>query len=144
LLDSEIKNSDIIDVTFIFNYVPRSLQFDMSTLNNYITELAKNSKIILSCFDSVHDNNSNITFIDRDYGLRQDPSCKNLIDLWEIAIQCKTVVILPTGSSWTFLHKLNNIRDKQLYMFKSPHYSHILNDSINILGKNQNLISNIL
>jgi hypothetical protein len=142
---TNISNSSVehLDTIFIFNYVPRSLQFDMSLLNNYIVEQSKKYKIILSCYDSALDN-SNITFIDRDYGIKQEPSCKNLIDLWEIAIQCKTIVILPTGSSWTFFHKLNIIKEHQIFMFKSPHYCNILNNTINALMKeNKNLISNI-
>ena len=46
-------------------------------------------------------------YVDKDYHIYPTPSCENLLNIWDIASQCCKIFILPTGSSWTFLHKIN-------------------------------------
>ena len=65
----------------------------------------------------------------------------NLLNIWEIAIKCVKILILPTGSSWTFLHKLNVIKQNQIFILNNTHYANLLNVNINfLLGETKNLI----
>ena len=138
--DENAKN-DFTNTIFIFNFVARSVNVDMNKLKNYILQTSKTNKIILSCYNNIFDNNTNIKFIDKDYNINMSPSCKNLIDLWEIASKCKNVILLPTGSSWSFFHKLNILKENQLYMFNDNNYCNSLNSNINfLLNENKNLI----
>jgi len=133
------------DTIFIFNFHPRSLPYNVENLNKFISHISNNNKLILATYNSIFENNKNIKFIDKDYSIIPIPSCKNLIDIWDIAIKCKKIIILPTGGSWTFLHKLQYIKSEQIYMFNDTYYSNILNDFINcLLGENKNLINCLL
>jgi hypothetical protein len=141
------KNNYIIenDTIFIFNFKPRSLIFDLHSLNNIILTLARSKKIILSSYDILFDNNNNIKFIDKDYNIYPTPNCMNLLNIWEIAIKCEKILILPTGSSWTFLHKLNIIKQNQIFILNNTHYANLLNKNINfLLEENKNLIKVIM
>lgn len=130
------------DVIFIFNFKPRSLVFDLHSLNNIILNLSKSKKIILSSYDILFDNNNNIKFVDRDYNIYPTPNCVNLLNIWEIAIKCDKIILLPTGSSWTFLHKLNVIKQNQIFMLNNTYYANLLNENINfLLGENKNLVN---
>lgn len=144
--NSNLVFVDIIDfpTMFIFNYLPRSTNFDMNKLNSYILELSKTNKIILSCYDTIFENNPNIKFVDKDYGINKNPKCSNIIDLWEIAVKCNKIIILPTGSSWIFLHKLNEIKENQIYMFDGIEYSKKLNVIIIFLTGKNNLINEFI
>ena len=134
-------NNYLNDTIFIFNYIPRSVNFDINKFNNYILELSKQYKIILSCHNIIFDNNKNIQFIDKDYHIISNPNCSNLIEIWEIAIKCKKIIILPTGSSWTFFHKLYEINEDQIFMFGNNLYVDRLNNNINLLlGENKKII----
>ena len=137
------ENIELNDTIFIFNYVPRSLNFNMVNLNNYISNLSENNKIILSCYNNIFETNQNIKFIDRDYGIIQTPNCNNLVELWEIAVKCNKIIMLPTGSSWTFLHKLDKINENQLYMFDGREYIQRLNTIIQYFVGKTNLIQSI-
>ena len=139
----EKNNYNVDDYTiFIFNFKPRSLEFDLGRLNNIILNLSKSKKIILSSYDILFDNNNNIKFIDRDYNIYPTPNCINLLNIWEIAIKCDKIILLPTGSSWTFLHKLNVIKQNQIFMLNNTYYANLLNENINfLLGENKNLIN---
>lgn len=133
--------TDLKETIFIFNFKPRSLTYDMNMLNRFISNLSINNKIILSSYDSLFDNFNNIKFIDKNYGIFPIPSCKNLVYIWEIAVKCKKIFLLPTGSSLTFLHKLKDIKKDQIYMLNDLQYCNRLNDNINLLvGENINLI----
>lgn len=139
-------NKDNIQVEdntiFIFNFEPRSMSYNIEILNNLIRKLSVNNKLILSYYNHLFEDNKNIKFIDKDYGITPIPSCKNLLEIWEIAIKCKKIIILPTGGSWTFLHKLKEIKANQIYMFNDTNYYRILNNFINTLtGDNKNLIN---
>jgi hypothetical protein len=135
------SNIDLNDNVFIFNYIPRSLNFNINILNNYVIELSKTTKIILACYNSIFDNNENIKFIDKDYNIITNTSCSNLIEIWEIAIKCNKIIILATGSSWSFFHKLNEIKENQIYLFDGNQYIDRLNNNINLLlGENKELI----
>jgi hypothetical protein len=118
------------ETIIIFNFKPRSVNFNMILLNNLIFNLSKDNKIILTTYDAVFDNNINITFIDKDYNIKPNPSCDNLLHIWEIAIKCKKIIILPSGSSFLFFHKLNEIKENQIYMFNNVEYLNILNNNI--------------
>lgn len=138
--DPEGKIDD--DTIFIFNFTPRSLPYNIQLLNNFIRNLSISNKIILTTYNDLFQDNKNVKFIDRDYGIIPIPSCRNLLDIWEIAIKCKKIIILPTGGSWTFLHKLKEIKPDQIYMFNDTNYHKILNNFINTLtGENKNLIN---
>lgn len=140
-LKKDIKQIDE-DTTFIFNFTPRSLPYNIEILNNFIRNLSVNNKIILSYYNHLFEGNKNIKFIDKDYGITPIPSCKNLLDIWDIAIKCKKIIILPSGGSWTFLHKLKEIKSDQIYMFNDTNYYKILNNCINTLTEeNKNLIN---
>ena len=133
------------DTIFIFNYIPRSVQYNMNSLYKMIIELSKTNKIMLSCYDEYLSNYTNIDFFDRKYNITPEPSCFNLIKLWNIIINCKQIYITPTGSSWTFIHTLNEIKTNQVYMINSYMYADILNKNINwLLDKNINLVNNII
>ena len=133
------------DTIFIFNFKPRSLVFDLHKLNNIILNLSKNNKLILSSYEITFDNNKNIKFVDKDYNIHPTPNCVNLLNIWEIAIKCNKILLLPTGSSWTFLHKLNILKQNQLYMYNDNHYTYLLNEKINfLLGESKNLVQTII
>jgi hypothetical protein len=139
--DKNIVLNDLEERIFIFNYRTRSIHFDFNSLNNLIRLLSKNYKIILSCYDSHFENNENIKFIDKDYNIYPDPKCSNLLYLWEIASKCNKIILLETGSSWTFLHKLNSLKENQLFIFDSNNYINKLNNLINGLsGENKDLV----
>jgi hypothetical protein len=127
-----LVHNEFEDYMLVFNYVPRSLSFNMNRLNEFIFKLSENNKVILASYDSIFDNNQNIKFIDKDYGIYTTPSCSNLLKIWDIAEKCKKVVILPTGGSWTFLHKIRKIKQNQIGMFNS-NYSIKLNNNIKLL-----------
>jgi hypothetical protein len=142
MIDEKDNYNIDTDTIFIFNFKPRSELFDTNKLNKFILNLSKDNKIILSSYDSTFDNNINIKFIDKHYNIHPNPSCVNLLNIWEIAVQCNKIVLLPTGSSWTFLHKLNIIKQNQLFMFNNSQYCNLLNKKINfLLGENKNLIN---
>jgi len=138
--ETELINDNLNETIFVFNYVPRSVVFNMERLHNFIIELSKQNKLILSCYDSNLDR-ENIKFIDRDFNIFPEPSCKNLIKLWEVAIKCKQIFLLPSGGSWTFFHKINEIKMDQIFMYEFSNYGEKLNYCINtITGENKNLI----
>jgi hypothetical protein len=139
------EDNDLKDTIFVFNYIPRSFIYDMNILYNYISNLlTENNKIILSSYESKFADISNVKFIDRDYKIYPDPICENLINIWEIASKCKKIILLPTGGSWTFLHKLNKLNHDQLFMFGHSTFCDKLNNVNNLLlGENKNLINNV-
>ena len=140
----EVSDNELINKIFIFNFIPRSINFDINNLNNYILNQSQHNKIILSCYNDIFKNNTNIEFCDKTYNIYPEPTCNNLINIWEIANKCNKIILLPSGCTWTFLHKLNNFKQNQLYMFNSFKYCNILNNSINyLLRQNKNLINNI-
>ena len=63
--------------------MPRSVSFNMDSLNNFISNLSKNNKIILTSYNHIFDNNTNIKFIDKDYKIFPTPRCDNLLFIWE-------------------------------------------------------------
>ena len=135
---------DFDNTIFVFNYKPRSLNFDFDKLQNYISSLSESKKVIVACYDAMFDGNPNIRFIDRDFGLYPTPCCSNLIHIWNIAKKCKKVVLLPSGSTWTFFHELRDLKVGQLYIFDSPLYCNSLNNMISLIDPNiQNMIQNI-
>jgi len=143
-LDNNSLVNNLEETIFIFNYLPRSEHFDINFFHNFILILSKNCKLILACYDSIFDNNENIKFIDKDFNIYPDPKCLNLIYIWEIASKCNKVILLNTGSSWTFLHKLKTLKTNQLFLFYSNSYLNRLNKLINILcNENKNLIGMI-
>jgi hypothetical protein len=137
--DSIDNYENLSQTIFIFNYRPRSEPFSLHSLNKIIDDISKDNNVILSCYDSIFHENSNIKFVDKDYNISFEPSCENLLKLWEIASKCKKIIMLPTGSSWTFLHKLDVLKEDQLFIVHS-HYQKKLNDNILFLNEKENFI----
>jgi len=151
LIENEIienLNCDFLNLTqdflgetiFVFNFKPRSETFDMTLLNNFISNLSKDNKIILTSYDNIFYNNKNIAFIDRDYKIHKSPKCDNLLYIWEIAVKCKKIIIIPSGSSFLFFHKLDKINENQIYMFNNVNYYNLLNKNVNYFI-NKNLVN---
>ncbi len=130
IITEKYENHFFDETVFIFNYVPRSLNFDMNILNQFIEKLSQTTKIILANYNNIFENNSNITFLDRHYNILPEPSCRNLIKIWEIAIKCSKVILLPTGSAWTFFHKIKEIKENQLFIIEYGNkYYNLLNQN---------------
>lgn len=148
-IDEKIKNIDTNELTstiFIFNYIPRSLPFDKRDFCNYVNNLSKTNKILLSNYDQVFEDNKNIFFCDKMFNINKDPYCINLIKIWKIAKLCHKIIILPCGAGWTFIHELNDIKENQIFMYNRTDYQaterlNILVDYI--LDTSKNLIQNI-
>jgi len=140
-----VNTEDLKETIFVFNYKPRSVnKFNMYNVYKYVIETSKTNKIIVACHNPIYDNNENITFIDKTYGIYPSPSAENLLQLWDIAAECKKIIILPSGSSWTFFHKLNKLEKGKLFMFNNADFNNILNDDIKFLtGKNTDIISTL-
>jgi len=138
------NEKELQETIFIFNYVPRSLEFNFTDFNNNILRLSNNNKIILASYNSIFDNNENIKFFDKEYNIYPNPSCNNLIAIWEIALKCNKIIILNSGGCWTFLHCLKNIKTNQLYIANDIGYCSLLNTLINyILQENINLVNTL-
>lgn len=143
---NKYQNISYDETTLIFNYIPHSCNnYNMHHLNNYIKELSKTTKIILTCYNIMFKDNPNISFIDNDYNIIPNSSCSNLVEIWEIAIKCNKIIIIPSGCSWTFFHKIHEIKENQLFFFMdnvySNRFSNVLNNSINtLLSENKFLI----
>ena len=135
-LNEQILSESIL----IFNFKPRSVLFNMNLLNKFISNLSIYNKIILTSYDEIFNNNKNITFIDRDYKIHKSPKCDNLLYIWEIAVRCNKIIILPSGCSFLFFHKLDKINENQIYMFNNVHYYKLLNENVNYFT-NKNLIN---
>ena len=140
---SSIAVTELNDTIFVFNYVPRSVSFNMNELNNYILKLSATNKVLVSTYDALFDNNMNVSFFDIKFNIKPDPFCTNIIKLWKIAKLCKKIILLPTGSSWTFLHEIDYIKEDKLYMYGNHHYCNLLNDNICFLFDIPNCIKNI-
>ena len=144
------KIENIENTIFIFNFIPRSISTNdaetiINNLKRTIFELSKTHQVLLSSFEPVFYDFPNITYIDKTYGIKPTVSCENLLTIWGIALQCKKIILLETGSSWTFFHSLKSIQENQLYMFNSTNgqkYCDKLNTMINtLLGEEKNLIN---
>jgi hypothetical protein len=144
--DISINISELNETVFIFNYNPRSCYFDMNKLNNYILSLAATYRVLVSNYCSFLDKNNangNISFFDVKFRTKPDPMCINLVKLWKIAKLCKFIVMIPTGSSWTFLHEMDHLKENKLYIYGSESYYHKLNKNIEYLFGITNCIQNI-
>jgi hypothetical protein len=145
-----LDNTNFENTVFIFNYKTRSFDINTDKLNLIIRDFSISNNIILTSYDSLFDNIPNIKFIDKDYGIYPVPSCENLLQLWDIAIRCKKIILIPSGSCWTFLHKIQNFKNDQVFIFDSlcycnkHSYSNKLNNLINlIIGENKNIVNKI-
>jgi hypothetical protein len=143
----QTDNLSLNDAIFVFNYVPRSLSgnngyYAVDQLHQTIRNLSKTYTIIVASHHPYLDNLPNIYFADKDFHIYPRPSCENLLDLWEIAIQCKQIVILVTGGSWTFLHKIDEIKPGQILAVDNIHpFKDKLNNTLNrFYGENKNPI----
>ena len=140
---SNIKYDSLKNSIFIFNYKPRSYSFNMEKLNNFIKEKSIDKNVIIPIYDSFHENNKNITFCDKTFNILPVPSCENLLYIWEIAKYCSKIFIISTGSSWTYLHILDELNSDQIYMIDQNYYANkltkinkYLNININVLNIN--------
>lgn len=155
-----IKNDNIsLDIDydntiFVFNFQPRSYNYNLNNLYNYCLNniLKQNKKIIFTNYTNEFYNIENVKFIDRDFNIEYDYTCVNLIKIWSIAIKCNKIIILGTGGSWTFNHLLKDIKDNQIYYFNDGYhanvggitYTQLLNNNIYLLSNRKNLITNML
>lgn len=125
-----INYEKLSDTVFIFNFMPRSVTFNMNYFHNWIKRFSIVNKIMLACYHDDFKNNPNITFFDREYDTKPAPDCSNLIKLWKIAKLCKKIVVVPSGSSWTFLHEMDELLNNKLYIISYGNYSELLNNNI--------------
>lgn len=135
ITDLFINNIRHKNLLFIYNYTPRSIQFEMNKLNSYIREIAKNTDnfIFLATENKEFNVYPNIKCCDTDFNINKQLSCKNLLQLWNIAKNCNTIIIIPSGSSWTFFHNLDYLKNINVYMFNSQLYADRLNANIQII-----------
>lgn len=137
---SEEEKNKMKDYVFIFNYKPRSVHFDMNRLENYIDFQVKNNKVILANYSKKYDNNENVLFFEKCFNIKPTPDCLNLKKIWDIICYCKKIIILPCGATWTFFHKLKDLRNDQIYMLQGNEYTEKLNNNIKIINnKNINI-----
>ena len=135
-----LNEQNLNDSILIFNFKPRTISINVNLFNKFISNLSNDNKIILTSYDKIFDNNKNITFIDRDYKIHQSPRCDNLLFIWEIAVKCKKIVLLPSGSTFLFFHKLDKIKENQVYMFNDVNYYNLLNKNVHYFT-NKNLVN---
>ena len=133
---SEEEKNKMKDYVFIFNYKPRSVHFDMNRLENYIDFQVKNNKVILANYSKKYDNNENVLFFEKCFNIKPTPDCLNLKKIWDIICYCKKIIILPCGATWTFFHKLPDLKKNQIYMFEGDSYITKLNNNIRFIDKN--------
>ena len=137
---SEEEKNKMKNYVFIFNYKPRSVNFDMNRLENYIDFHIKNNKVMLANYSKKYDNNENVLFFEKYFNIKPTPDCLNLKKIWDIIYYCKKIIILPCGGTWTFFHKLKDLRNDQIYMFQGNEYTERLNNNIKIINnKNINI-----
>lgn len=120
---------------FIYNYHPRSVHFDMNKLNSYIRQVANNADnfVFLATENNEFNAYPNIKCCETDFHINKQLSCKNLLQLWNIAKKCNTIIIMPSGSSWTFFHNLDDLKNKNIYIFNSQLYTDRLNANIQLI-----------
>ena len=112
----------------------------MNRLENYIDFQLKNNKVMLANYSKKYDNNENVLFFEKYFNIKPTPDCLNLKKIWDIIYYCKKIIILPCGGTWTFFHKLKDLRNDQIYMFQGNEYTERLNNNIKIINnKNINI-----
>lgn len=142
---NNIDINELKDSIFIFNCITRSINTNLNELCNiFDKDEYKNEKLIFTDSFLVSDqikSRKNVKYIDRDFCIQKKPSCENLYMIWEIAIHCKKIIIIPSGSTWTFLHKLNDIKENQLYFYNnhSGNFVSILNNVMNSYYEYKNI-----
>lgn len=127
---------------FIFNYTPKSV----SGANHYVERLQqfirlnhKNNTIYLAEYDQSLDGLENIVMI----ASEKTRSCANLVVMWQLAQHCKNIMLLPSGSSLTFLHQLKHIKSN-LYMLGHQSITDNVNHAIKVLyGAQVQTITNL-
>jgi hypothetical protein len=142
-IESILDGNNDKQIYFVYNFVCRSLDFDMNKLYNYVDKLADNNIVILASKNITYKlkNNNNIYICD----IEPDPHCINLQVLWQIAKKCNNVIILPCGATWLFINnKLINLDKTKLLMFNNQYYTDKLNNNIkHLLDTKDNYIVNI-
>jgi len=136
---SEEEKNKMKDYIFIFNYKPRSVDFDMNRFENYIDFQVKNNKVMLANYSKKFDNNENILFFEKYFNIKPTPDCLNLKKIWDIICYCKKIIILPCGSGWTFFHKLKQLRSNQIYIWQGNEYTEKLNNNIKFINNKNNV-----
>jgi len=139
-----INNTNYDNTVFIFNYQPFSVEFDNNIFYSFINTISYSYNCILTEYISFFDDNSRFKFVERDYNIDLDDTCENLFKIWEIACKCSKVILIPSGSSFTFLHKLSQIKENQLYMFNNKNFRTILNNNIFLFTGRENLIKDVI
>ena len=120
---------------FVYNYNPRSVDFDMNKLNSYIHELANNRDnfVFLANENSEFNVYPNVKCCDTYFNITKKMSCENLLQLWNIAKLCNTIIIIPSGSSWIFFHNLHDIKNINICMFDGQQFVERLNTNIQLI-----------
>ena len=132
----EEEKEKMKDMIFIFNYKPRSVIFNLGIVENYINEQVNNNqKVMIANYNMKYENNNNVLFFDRTFNINPSPDCLNLIKMWDIICYCKKIIILPCGATWTFFHKLEYLRNDQIYMLHGDNYIEKLNNNIRFIDK---------
>ena len=103
---------------FCYNYVPRSLAFDMDKAIKYLDFISNNKKtlLVLANHDDTLCLKENVVSCDNDFSIKKVMSCENLLDIWNVANCCDEIIVFPTGSSWLFFHNLTDLKDKKMYL----------------------------
>lgn len=144
-IQNNIDINELKDSIFIFNFITRSVHTNLIELCNFFDkDEYKNEKLIFADSTTITEkikSRNNVKYIDIDFCIQKKPSCENLYVIWEIAIHCKKIVIIPSGSTWTFLHKLNEINENQIYFYNNHigNFVSILNNVMNSYYEYKNI-----
>jgi hypothetical protein len=134
---SEEEKNKMKDYVFIFNFISRSCHMNIGNRNRLIESLINNNnnKVMLANYEKEFEN-KNVLFFERIFNIKPTPDCLNLKYMWDIICHCKKIIILPCGATWTFFHKLPDLKKNQIYMFEGDSYITKLNNNIRFIDKN--------
>ncbi len=131
---------------FIYNYIPRSMNYHVN-IHNAIFSLVKkysNINFIIAMYQDNLKNLPNVKFCDIDFECTKDISCKNLLMEEKISRYCDLVIIMPTGSAMFFLNKNISSYNNKKYMLENEKYTNKLNSYYNYcINSNMKIIENI-
>ena len=147
----DFKNNTNLNITFVYNFNSLSVPFHKNYILCLINLLVKNIEnkiLIIPFYNSIFPVHKNILYLDRDFNIYPDENCDNLLKTWEIAKQCKSIIITTCGACWLFfdedIYKLPNI----LYYHSNDVYTHDtdvkLNNNIKyFINNNKNIIKSL-
>ena len=107
-----------------------------------------NKIIIIPLYDSNYPVHKNIFYLDKDFDIKPDSNCDNLLKTWEIAKKCDNIIVTTCGASWLFFDKEIETIPNILYFHINDNYTidyeRRLNDGINLFTKKKKKIINSL